>query len=269
MLQYCRQHPSAVVHAGGTYLNRDQQRGNLVYPSGVIFIHQIEELKKISRTERYIEIGAGASLNSMIDIGFSNLPRCLSAALEQIGTRTVRNCATVGGNLCVPDRRMDLFPVLGLMNVRVELRKLGGSRWIQLGRLFDEDNVPIREPGEVLTRLRIPFDQWEKETFQKVGSSQIYPSQNLVFCGLAKVQKGLLQEIRFAFSGIKHLFFRDKSIESDMAGKKLPLLDKIREGVEAGLERRITGSEVELSDVHRIHMHRLLNGFLDSLSLEY
>jgi len=51
-------YPSAVPYAGGTALIRDKGKQILELPSIILSLERLEEMHRISRTERFLEIGA-------------------------------------------------------------------------------------------------------------------------------------------------------------------------------------------------------------------
>ena len=129
LLSVLQDNPGAVRSAGGTYI-MSKQRG-VRYPdlsSVIISLDRIEELRRIARSERYIDIGATASIASVLEIGSKIVPKVLSAALRTIGYRPIRNQATLGGNVCVPESRMTAFPVLLLLDAQLELRRANRSK---------------------------------------------------------------------------------------------------------------------------------------------
>ena len=67
MLSIYSKFPEATLYAGGTDIMR-KLKGTPI--SGrIINLEKIQELKHISRTESYLEIGSGVSLNRLLEIG--------------------------------------------------------------------------------------------------------------------------------------------------------------------------------------------------------
>lgn len=269
LLQNYKKYNKATLFAGGTFLTLGQTQGDLSFANELMYLGDIPELNKISRTERFLDIGACASLNQILEIGRHLLPKSLYLCLKQIGTLTLRNRATLGGNICVKQQRMDSYPVLQLMDVRLELRKIGASRWVQLNRFFDDDNRCILEPGEIVSRIRIPLEQWDIQVYRKIGSRTLNPRNSLIFCGLAKLQKGMVQDFRVGFGGMKTVIIRMKTLEAEVIGKKLPLQFKNIENVEASLQKRIEQAGPQITVFQKNRIFKLIRWFIDLISEEY
>jgi CO/xanthine dehydrogenase FAD-binding subunit len=223
----------ALIYAGGTWslLNREGEHFNM--KGSVINIMDIDELKRINRTDRYLELGATVSVSRVLELGQSIIPEALFLALEQLGPPQIRNMATIGGNICVSNRKMDIFPVLNLHDAQIELRKQremrtarrllkSDSKWIPASRFINNDGKISMDPGEIITRIRIPNDSWQCQSYTKTGSA----SSPLVFAGLASTDKYILTDFRICFSTTKERIIRNRDLEADLIGRRLPLSRK-------------------------------------------
>lgn len=223
----------AVIYAGGTWSLRSQEGDLFNLKGSVINIMGIEELKKISRTDRYLELGSTVTISTILELGTSIIPEAFYSALKQMGPRQIRNMATIGGNICVSNRKMDLFPVLHLHDAQIELRKQrdlrsprrllkSDAKWIPASRFINNDGKINMTPGEILTRIRIPNDTWEYQSYTKTEG----PSSPLVFAGLAGTDKYILTDFRICFSTARERIIRNRDIEADLIGRRLPLSRK-------------------------------------------
>jgi CO/xanthine dehydrogenase FAD-binding subunit len=218
LLSLFQKNPNASLLAGGTY--------HLPFSGNVIYLKKIDEMIRITRTERFLDIGAAASINSILSITKRVLPGPLSEVLMNIGTPAIRNMATLGGHLCIAARRMDAVPMLMLMDVRLELRTIKNTRWINLTRFYSDEGKPALQPGEILCRIRIPLEEWNAHTYKRMGA---YPAEGgnlLSFYGLARIQRMVLSECRTALSFGGTDILRNREIEAQLSGRKLPLSDK-------------------------------------------
>lgn len=265
LLQVYKKNPTAAVHAGGTYAAYQLQTEKKP-PDQIIYLGNIEELKKIARTDRYLEIGAGASFNQVLRIGHTLLPPLFLKALQQTASYTVRTLATIGGAIAAPGQRLDLFPALVLLDARVELRKGGSSRWLQPNRLFDDQGNSGIAPGELITRVRLPIETWDRQLYIKVANRS--SRDNFIFAGRGKIQKGLIQDFRFCFGGVARGILRDKSIEAEITGKKLPLLPKTIESIVVVLEKRLDAMTEPIYPYQRSRVPVFLREFIEYLSKE-
>jgi xanthine dehydrogenase small subunit len=253
-------HPGALLYAGGTDILREQGDRGLLLPSAVICIHAVPELRRAGLTERFIEIGASVSLVEVLELGESALPTLLAQAIKGIGTPTIRNLATLGGNVACRDRFMDAWPALACLDALAELRDQGGATWINVNRFVGPDGKPAFPSGGLLTRIRVPLERWDAVSLRKVGSRDYPGPDTAVFALAARAEKGILSEFRLAFAGERALRFRD--IEVRMIGRALPLSD--RERTAFGTEYREAGAN--LPEALALQFGALVDGALDMLS---
>jgi CO/xanthine dehydrogenase FAD-binding subunit len=214
-------YPKAIPYAGGTALIREQGRQILELPPIILSLEKIEELRRISRSERYMEIGAMAKLSKIIDLG-KIVPVTLRLCLESIAGPQLRNMATIGGNLCSRGGCLDGSAALMALDAQYELRSAQSSRWIAASRFFPKPGQTALKEQEILTRIRVPLDDWDYSVYQKF-SGQASKSKAVVF--LAKIQKNVLNDIRIVYK--TNTLWRDKDSESILIGKQLPLQHRV------------------------------------------
>ncbi|MDA3812452.1 MAG: FAD binding domain-containing protein [Spirochaetaceae bacterium] len=262
----------AVIYAGGTWSLLNQEKEHFNMKGSVINIMAIEELKKINRTDRYLELGAAVTVSRTLDLGKSIVPEALYQALKQLGPPQIRNMATIGGNLCVSNSKMDLFPMLHLHDAQIELKKQkdlrsprrllkGDSRWIPASRFITSEGKTCLSPGEILTRIRIPNDSWEYQSYTKTGGI----SSPLVFSGLAGTDKHILTDFRICFSTAKEKIIRNRDMEADLIGRRLPFTRKEISHLNSKITKIF--QSVNETDFTTARAIALTNQFIEKISL--
>lgn len=243
LLAMYRQNPTALLWAGGTAIG-GLRRHDPHYAGArkIISLSMVQEISGVSRTERYLEIGAGVSYNRILQVGQHVLPPALGQALLMLRPLALRNIATIGGNVAVKGIRLNLYPVLLLLDARVELRREGRSRWISIQRLFDRAGKTTRENGEVITRFRIPFEEWDLNYFRQTGSPLRDQRTALLFCSAGRISKGTISDLRCVFGTYSPLIIRNRELEALLTGKKVPLGRKDREEAVGMMEKTISES---------------------------
>jgi CO/xanthine dehydrogenase FAD-binding subunit len=212
--------PDAVPFAGGVELLCNQGRRILNLPRNILSLEQLSELHKITRTERYLEIGAMVKISQIIRLG-KTVPEALTQSLMRIANPQMRNLITIGGNICNPLRRLDSAAPLIALDARFELRTATETRWVSASRFSALPGPLALGNQELLTRIRVPLEQWQYSLCRKF--SEQYPMDEsgggAVF--MARIQKNILTDLRIVFAG--QIVLRDKNSETVMAGKRLPL----------------------------------------------
>lgn len=220
--------PEAEIYAGGTYLLHGDARKYPRLPGSLVSVRHIEDLKRIHRTERYLEVGACVSFSHITRIGGKAVPSILNQAIDTIGTVPVRSLATIGGNICVRSQRLTTFPVLFLLDARVELRGGGGARWVPVSRLASSDGELDILPTEVLTRIRIPLGDWNIQIYRSLSDGPRWNQWTLSFCGLANVDRDVLSDFRFSYGALGKHLLRNREIEAELVSRKLPIPERER-----------------------------------------
>ena len=224
LLSLYASHPDALLFAGGVECMKRVAGG--ARPSKIIDLLGVDELKTISRTERYIEIGAALPLANILSIGRHVIPRVLHDALGSIAAPSVKNTASLGGNICASSAYSDSLVALFALEARLELRTLASNRWLSVGRFIEDDGSTVLQPGEVLTKIRIPLERWTVQVFRNVAAGGLPTVSSLTFCGLAQIQKGVIQDIRFSIGSVNPKILRSREMETPLIGHKLPFEER-------------------------------------------
>jgi CO/xanthine dehydrogenase FAD-binding subunit len=214
--------PDALLYAGGTEILPAAYRGAgrlPDLPDKVIYLGNVQELSRILRTQRHLVIGSCLPISRILSTGRSILPPVLYEALEAIATPAVRNLATLGGNLCSSLSGGDALPVLLVIGARLELRGESGSHWMGIDE-FARAGLPRTE---IITRIRIPLEDYDAQIYRKVGSGDPGAPALLNFCGVARFAKGQLELFRFSVGGSGRPALRYPDLEARLEGLKLPL----------------------------------------------
>ncbi len=225
MVQYYG-NPDALLFAGGTHIMTAHDVAANVLPKKIISMENVEELKKVKRFEKYIEIGAMVTYSKILSIGRHVIPRIFYDALSLTSTPSIRNLATIGGNLCVASPYSTLYPALYAIDAAVEVRNLSGARWIPISRFITRSGKASLKSGNLVTKIRIPTGEWDVVAFEKIGqrATDVYPS--LIFAGLARIIKGVISDVRFSLGACGPIPFRSREFEIGFAGFKLPFEEK-------------------------------------------
>jgi CO/xanthine dehydrogenase FAD-binding subunit len=266
LLRTYQEYPQALLLAGGTALARENRSdGPFEFPDILLHINRIPELQRISRTERYFEIGACVPISRILKVGQHVLPKALTYALHNIAHPSIRNMGTLGGNLGHQPRRLNTFGPLTILDARVELRKLGNSRWVQVPRLFNKTGASALEPGELISRIRIPFVDWNLQFYQRIGDPFIKPKSSLTFSALTDVKKGEITDFRVAFTFLGRSVLRDRELETLISGKKVPLSERIRSEARSLFRSSLMGLPGDITLFQKQRALRLLQWYLSAL----
>ncbi|MDR0731095.1 MAG: FAD binding domain-containing protein [Treponema sp.] len=210
--------PDAVPFAGGTQIIRSQAESELRLPASILSLSEMDELRRMSRTEQYLEIGAMVKLRDIIRLG-KIVPEALTRSIEDIAGPQLRGLATIGGNICNPGYQLDCAAPLIALDAVYELRSAQNSRWISASRFSSPPGLALKSQ-ELLTRVRIPLDQWDFSAYRKFGNRDS-GSEGGVLIFIMKNRKNILTDLRVVFAG--ECVLRNRNSETFLTGKRLPL----------------------------------------------
>jgi CO/xanthine dehydrogenase FAD-binding subunit len=216
---WVRQRDASLFSGSAAWLQK--QTGRLFGVCGnIILLDNIEELKKITRTERYLEMGAMVTLNKISTLG-KIVPEALTLSLKSTATPLLRNISTLGSSVCRPSTPEPVVASLVALDSRYELRTFAQSRWVTAAQFSTLNSGSMLQPQECLTRIRIPLDTWDYTLCRDFSAKESGDNGIEFAVFLARIQKDILADVRLIFSGTTIL--RDKNSELTLIGSRLPL----------------------------------------------
>ncbi|HHX87981.1 MAG TPA: xanthine dehydrogenase family protein subunit M [Firmicutes bacterium] len=199
----------AFLLAGGTDLLVGI-RGGKFKARQVLDIKDIAELKVLQEDEDGIVIGAGVTLNqiALFDPVRKNVP-VLAEGCHSIGTYSVRNRATLVGNICNASPAADTAAPLYCLGAEVKIAGPEGERRLPIEEFFTGPGKTALQPGELVTAVIIPKPYPQgKGVYKKASRTR---SVDLATVGVAVQRCG--QEVRIALGAVAPTPIRAKSVE--------------------------------------------------------
>lgn len=270
LLSRLHREPSSVIFAGGTWLAFDQYEKNLNLGKNVLSLQQIDELKKVDRTERYIEFGSCTTLARIANMKAKIIPPILKDAISQIIPPQIRNVATIGGNLAVRDYRMSLYPALMVLDAKIELRSHGKkNRWVEIRRFITEEKIPDIRIGEIITRIRIPIENWDFQRYKAIGKRTKLDQEYSILTIVAKTNRRTILDTRILIIDGKRLQIRPIQTEGNLISKNIPLAEKDKKDFIEIFSKEIANHPDKLSKEEENRLTRLFQRALTELSELY
>lgn len=141
--------------AGGTDLIV-QMRNRQLKPGHLISLTGLEGMNRIQMSDDTITLGSGCTI---ADVAASDVIRyhapALAVAAMKLGSPTIRNMGTIGGNILTASPAADLPPALIAYNAMIRSLSRKGERWTALDDFFHSPGKTHLLPGEILTHIRI------------------------------------------------------------------------------------------------------------------
>jgi CO/xanthine dehydrogenase FAD-binding subunit len=224
---------NAYIYAPG--INSLRFEGGGEPQAGIISLDKIAELKRISRTERYLELGSMVRLNKILMLGHA-VPELLRRLIEVCDNITIRNIETLYSAInSVGAAAESLSPPLSAVFLAVraamtalgasyELKTSGASRWVSAARYANRPQDGQDGEQEVFVRVRVPLEKWDWTLCKHFPSYSPQKNEEGFAAFLARVQNDTLSELRVELSSADLL--RDINSERSITGKKLPLSEE-------------------------------------------
>lgn len=215
----------ATLIAGGTDLLPRRQGGRTGIRSNCLVDISGLGLNYIRETQDGILMGTTTELNALISSPvFSSSPYnvIIEAALAH-STLTLRNRATLGGNLCNASPHADLALPLLALDALVGIEGPKGQRTLDLAEFFMGPHCTALEPSELLVEIRIPRigedcgANFTKLTRQHTAVDMAVVNVATRLC----LKDGICTSARIALGSVGPVPFRAKKAEALLETKSL------------------------------------------------
>jgi xanthine dehydrogenase small subunit len=212
------QHPQAQLLAGSTdvglWVNKQfKPLGDLIY------VGDVDELKRIEEREGELLIGAGASLESAWRGLVQRWPSLTDVWLR-FASPPIRNAGTMGGNIANGSPIGDSAPVLMALDAQVVLRKGARIRRLPLAAFYLGYMKNELQPGEFVQALAVPLaaTAWQLRAYK---ISKRFDCDISALCaGLAIELAGdTVKQVRIAFGGMAATVQRAAAAEAALTGQ--------------------------------------------------
>jgi carbon-monoxide dehydrogenase medium subunit len=219
--------------AGGTDLTprisaeRNQIPRGEKPPLRIIYLGALG-LDKVTDEGEYVTIGACCTLSALLENALVNtkLPALHEALAEMAGV-SVRNTATIGGNIMNASPAADSVPALLVLEAECVLRSSSGERRVALSEFFTGPGKTVAKPGEVLVSVAVKPGQGGS-SFKKLGRRKAETLSVVNAAAYIEVQDGVCGAARIAVGSAAPTVVRCAEAERVLVGKKIGG-DSIRE----------------------------------------
>jgi CO/xanthine dehydrogenase FAD-binding subunit len=252
---------ACAVLAGGTDLLVMMQQDK-IRPRHVVNVAKLPGLDGI-----VVEAGRGVRIGSLATVRSLERSSELAAdypiigeAVRFFGGVTIRNMATIGGNLARGNPSADLPPVLVVLDARIRVVGPSGERTIPVEEFFVGPGATVLQPDEILTEVEIP----EPPT----GAGTAYQKQCMRGVDLATVGVAALvvvepssrrcREARLCFAGAAAVPLRCREAEKILRGAVLTDAVVAQAAEAAAAEARPREGSFRADPVYRRRLLRAL-----------
>lgn len=146
----------AYLLAGGTDLLVRMKREDIT-PTALVNLKRIDALNEIKSDKNGIRIGALSSISSIENSqAIRRSYPVLSQSAGTLGTRSIRNLATIGGNIGRASPASDMSPALIVLQAKVAVEGPSGKREMEIENIFTGPGATSLSSGEIITSFILP-----------------------------------------------------------------------------------------------------------------
>ena len=260
-----RKETGAIPLAGGTDLMVQHYSGTDLSPEfskPIVIISNLEELKGIrKREDGKIEIGA---LSTSAEIASSELvPYLVRAAASRMGAISLRNSATIGGNIGNASPKGDLPQPLILLDAEVVLKSLEGERSMLLDDFIKGAKKTELRDDEIITSILVEPRIFTYYMYHKIGTRRANAISKLSISAVMDVDGDVITEFRAASGAAGPKVARSRDVENILIGRRVSELPQLKEDFLNAYNNII--SPHAMPGWRRNSTRRMLSYFLDKI----
>lgn len=206
--------------AGGTdimifYANAPDQRVDLIDVSAV------QELQGIKEEDGYIIIGAAATHSQVAKSTIiQQHAQVLAKACLHVGSKQIRNLATIGGNIITALPAADSAVALATLNAECEIYESSGqSRWEPLLQLYAGVGKTTVKTTELLARVRFKVDPYRKTAYQRMVIRKALSLPMLCAGVSLTIKENIIEDARVIIAPVGPAPLAAQAVEAFLKGK--------------------------------------------------
>ncbi len=250
---------SARILAGGTDLlvQSRSERGTEVVLVSLRDIQELRQVREVDEDRCFIGamvVHAEVARSSLVRQYFPALAR----ASNWVGSPSIRNMATIGGNICNASPSADTAPPLLAYEGKAVIAGPSGEKVVDLESFFTGPSTHILKPGEILKGFILNKERDLKASYEKLGIRKAMEIAIVNVCAvLSSNEQKQCDDIRIALGAVAPTPIRARKAEALLRKRSLtPRL--IEECAEAAANETKPISDIRASAEYRKEMVRML-----------
>jgi xanthine dehydrogenase FAD-binding subunit len=187
----------------------------------LIDINGINELKEIKINSDKISIGAAVTFSEIISNEILNkYCQLLVKASKTIGSRQIRNRATIAGNFINNAPCADSVAPLLVYDASVKIKSKTSERIIKLDDLLLKPYKTQLQPDELVSEIILPISSHSlKGDFYKLGRRRAVSISRISLAVLMEVEDKIIKQMKIASGAVTPIGKRLSDIEDFAQGK--------------------------------------------------
>ncbi|MEA3500730.1 MAG: FAD binding domain-containing protein [Candidatus Marinimicrobia bacterium] len=216
------------IISGGTDLMVKNAGSSGVKPKfnkQLLFIGNLDQLKKIQLIDEKIHIGSAVTLNELLMN--ENIPEVFKELISEMASFPTRNLATIGGNIINASPAGDTLPFLYAADAELVLKSKQNERTITIDKFIYGPGKTIIDSNEILYKIIIPAKSYDINYYKKAGSRKGMSLSKASFIGMVDFENDKVSDVRIAFGAVASTVVRSRDLEKKMIGKTKREIDSV------------------------------------------
>lgn len=231
-------------YSGGTDLMIDGEN-----KAKYLFLHNVPEMRGISRDAEYIRVGAECTFTEIAEHGLT--PAILREAVLEIAAPAIRNLGTIGGNIANGSPKADTAPVLYVTGAKLRLASVRGERVIPISEFYLGRKKTALAPDELIVEFLIPVSGHGNYYYRKVGAREALAISRVSFAAVLDTDSGVITKLSAAFGAVADTVVCRPDIDAMLIGKTLGEARELKDAYIAAVSEAIVPIRGRVSAEYR------------------
>lgn len=208
--------------AGGTDLMVNMKK-KILQPKHLISLGRIEALQSLASEKEMLVIGAGYTVADLAESEeVQKKTSALSQSAKSLGSPSVRNLATIGGNVASARPAADLPPSLIAYGASVVLQSVGGERTLPVEKVITGPGLTAMGPDEIISALQVPIPgNNAAAAYMQLGARKAQDCNLVNVASFISLNNdGTIGEVRIVMGSVGPTPIRAESAEKLLVGEK-------------------------------------------------
>lgn len=178
-------------------------------------------LNYIKKDDEYLKIGSATTFNEILESKeiYSDF-RGLWDSAKVLADKTIRNVATIGGNICSSVPSGDSIPPLMTMDAVLVIRTAKEELKVKIEDFFTGPKQNVLKKGQILKEIIIPYKKSSGSIFKKVSRNSVDLATSNVAVLITVDGDDKITEAKIAFGAVAPTVVRAKELEDKLIGTK-------------------------------------------------
>ncbi len=246
---------NAVIYAGGTDLVIGLRLANLK-DKIIIDIKRIKELHKIEYIDgKGLAIGPTMTIAELLEEPIIKQKyKLLWETMKNFADYTLRQRATIGGNICNASPAADTPLALLVYNAAITIKSKEGERTVPIKELFTGVKKTVLKPNEMVTAIHLPEPP---ENAKTMYLRYVRTSEDLMVTAIAGLAANILEPekriVKLAYGAVAPTPLLIEEVETIFKQTK-PVKELIEEAIKTVMNKVSPITDVRATREYRLHL---------------